>query len=132
MWELGKPVIATNVKVNNYSFPLREGPVQKQKRSREMKDFLNKYQLPAYGKVQDREDRQIEEGYDPKHEVERILEKIGSGKKAKYKIKWVGSDIKTIEPLHHLKGCMELVKEFEATQKKARKPGKKFCTWVMP
>ena len=47
--------------------------------------------------VENREDWQNDPGYDPEFEVEKILEKYGSGKNAKYKIKWKGSDIKTVE-----------------------------------
>ena len=120
MWELGTPTTATNIKVKDESFPLKEGPVQRHKRSSEMRQFLQKYQLPSYSHAENRVDWQSDPGYDPEFEVEKILEKYGSGKKVKYKVKWKDSNIKTIEPLHHLKECMDLVRDFEVEQQ-ARK-----------
>ena len=54
------------------------------------------------------------EGEDPLAEVEAIELKRGKGKKAKYLVKWVGSDKKTWEPLSHLKGAKEAVETYEA------------------
>ena len=51
---------------------------------------------------------------DPLAEVEAIEIKRGKGKKAKYLVKWVGSDKKTWEPLSHLKGAKEAVETYEA------------------
>ncbi len=51
---------------------------------------------------------------DPLAEVEAIELKRGKGKKAKYLVKWVGSDKKTWEPLSHLKGAKDAVAQYEA------------------
>jgi hypothetical protein len=54
------------------------------------------------------------EGEDPLAEVESIELKRGKGKKAKYLVKWVGSDKKMWKPLSHLKGAKDAVAQYEA------------------
>ena len=58
-----------------------------------------------YGLDVDLSGEQVEDGEDPILEVEMIVSKKNRGRKTQYLVKWKGSDIKTWEPIRHLKGC---------------------------
>ena len=70
------------------------------------------------------------EGEDPIMEVESIDAKKGRGKKLRYLVKWKGKKVRTYEPLSHLKGCEEMVKEFEAKHNSAKAKQKKKASLV--
>ena len=78
-----------------------------------MKEFVSKYNLPAYkGSGRGFEHEQIE-GRDPILEVEAIQGKVGRANKTRYLVKWKGHIERTLEPKSHLKGCMDLVQQYE-------------------
>jgi len=56
-------------------------------------------------------------------EVEKILDKKGSGRTLKYRVRWVGysPDEDTWEPLSHLKNAKEEIQDYELSLKKGEK-----------
>ena len=101
------------------SFILKEGP-HESRGSKTVKQFIVKYNLPAYKcSGQGTQDEQLD-GHDPVLEVEAITGKVGRGNKTKYWVKWKGHKAKTLEPKSHLKDCPDLVKQFEDGINKAR------------
>ena len=101
------------------SFILKEGP-HESRGSKTVKQFIVKYNLPAYKCCgQGTQDEQLD-GRDPVLEVEAVTGKVGRGNKTKYWVKWKGHKAKTLEPKSHLKDCPDLVKQFEDGINKAR------------
>ena len=102
---LGKSKAVFGCKVDNGHFPLRSGPDALRLDSLdEFEGFIQSFEYQMYGNEITEEDKAWQiEGEDPLAEVEAIELKRGKGKKAKYLVKWVGSDKKTWEPLSHLK-----------------------------
>jgi hypothetical protein len=116
MWKLGKSVVVVNPRVDNNIMILKQGPVVPGK---DMAAFQKRYNLPNYKVHCYGEEAQEEEGYDPVSEVQGVIGKTGNGKKAKYLVKWVGFDKPSYEPVGNLRGCMDLVHEYEAREKAA-------------
>ena len=117
MWVLSEAIVCTRVNVDDDSFPLKDGPVNAEM-SADMKAFMDKYTLPGYKITEGLVEEQVDPGHDPECEVEAIVGKKWSGKKARYLVKWKGYAKKTYEPVHHLLGCQKLVQEFEEERKK--------------
>ena len=67
----------------------------------EMKDFLDRYNLPRFQVVGDYSEEQVQ-GEDPLLVIEKIVSDRGRGKKKQYRIKWEGSATQTWEPAAHL------------------------------
>ena len=89
-----------------------------------MREFVSKYNLPAYkGSGRGFENEQID-GRDPILEVEAIWGKIRRANKTRYLVKWKGHIERTLEPKSHLKGCMDLVQQYEDSLNKARSSSK--------
>ena len=116
-WTLGTVTTVTRVVYEEVRYPLAMGPVENETNDERFRHFFDTFLIPNYQPEKGSESEQVDPGYDPILEVEKIVEKTGKGKKTLYLIKWVGSDHKTWEPKSHLGGAMELVKEFD---KKAR------------
>ena len=105
------------------SFLLKEGP-HKDRGSKTVREFVSKYNLPTYkGSGRGFEHEQVE-GRDPVLEVEAIQGKIGRANKTRYLVKWKGHIERTLEPKSHLKGCMDLVQQYEDSLNKARSSSK--------
>jgi hypothetical protein len=113
---LGKSKAVFGCKVDNGHFPLRSGPDALRPDSLDdFEGFIQSFEYQMYGNEITEEDKAWQiEGEDPLAEVESIELKRGKGKKAKYLVKWVGSDKKTWEPLSHLKGAKDAVAQYEA------------------
>ena len=113
---LGKSKAVFGCKVDNGHFPLRSGPDALRPDSLDdFEGFIQSFEYQMYGNEITEEDKAWQiEGEDPLAEVEAIELKRGKGKKAKYLVKWVGSDKKTWEPLSHLKGAKDAVAQYEA------------------
>jgi hypothetical protein len=118
-WELGEVKHVAKATVNDAELPLKMGPGKLGRKAKEQTTkFLNKFHVAGYKSTPPEayEEYQIE-GEDPVWEVEKIESKRGKGKKAKYTIKWKGSDERTEEPLSHLTGCQDLLEKFETELK---------------
>ena len=112
---LGPTVIAARADVDDETFPLRSGPVDTSDVNG-FDEFMERFHHQMYGHDLDFTDWQVE-GEDPILEVEMIVSKKNRGKKTQYLVKWKGSDIKTWEPIRHLKGCREEIDRYESQGK---------------
>ena len=112
---LGPTVIAARADVDDETFPLRSGPVDTSDVNG-FDEFMERFHHQMYGHDLDFTDWQVE-GEDPILEVEMIVSKKHRGKKTQYLVKWKGSDIKTWEPIRHLKGCREEIDRYESQGK---------------
>ena len=57
-------------------------------------------------------------------EVEAIQGKIGRANNTRYLVKWKGHIERTLEPKSYLKGCMDLVQQYEDSLNKAKSSSK--------
>ena len=91
---LGHTIVASGVIVDDTKYPLRSGPQQDNDKGDDTFDsFMEAFHHQMYGQdTSELTDYQIE-GEDPIWEVESIVAKKNKGRKAKYLVKWVGSDI---------------------------------------
>ena len=117
-YELGPTIVATRVEVDDETYPLRMGPVDKGD-IEGCDAFMDKFHHTMYGETEDMEDWQVE-GEDPILQVESIASKKGKGKKTQYLVKWCDSDVKTWEPIKHLQGCKEAIQTYEASVRKGK------------
>ena len=128
-WKLGEVKHVARVKVTSGEYPLKMGPdtVTGSDKAQLVK-FLNKFHVGKCTPMSpDAYEEYRIEGEDPVWEVEAIESKRGKGAKAKYVVKWKGSDERTEEPRKHLVhsdyGCKELLEEFEAELKRNSRVG---------
>ena len=52
--------------------------------------------------------------------MEAIQGKVGRANKTRHLVKWKGHIERTLEPKSHLKGCMDLVQQYEDSLNKAK------------
>ena len=102
-------------------YPLK-AEAEVQEKTKEMGEFLLKYNLMEYAAGYDSESYQDEEGRDRIYEVERITDVRGRGSKRQYKVKWERYVTQTWEPLSYVMkyGGAEAAEAFEAKRKEQR------------
>ena len=111
LWKLQASKVLVSPKVDDGVMILSQGP---DRPAGDLEEFQRRFNLPNYKVHTFGSEVQKEEGYDPVDEVEAVVGRKGTGKKAKYLVKWVGCEKRSYEPVGHLKGCMELVHAYDS------------------
>ena len=94
----------------------KETKMSKKRPVEEVEKRLELEETKSVGEAKEEEDEEEEEDY----EVEKIIDKKGSGRTLKYLVKWKGWDNEedqTWEPVRNLNDAKEMIREFEESMK---------------
>lgn len=108
-WKMGNTEQVASLKVIEDSYILREGPNGFVTPSEQ--EFYERSNLAKYHVTPDVTEEQVDPGHDPVMVVEEITGHKGKGKQRRYRIRWQGSTKETYEPVHHLTGCENILRE---------------------